>query len=150
MRLDQLHQILVGRNNRNVPTRFQSRLRIGGYHVVRLDIFFLDQRQRKSARGVTDHRKLRPQILRCFRPVGLVLVIEIVAETGSRLVQHHRHMRRSVGLVEFVGQLPQHRRVTIDGTDRLTANVGQRRQSVIGPENIGRAVNKIEMVGFAV
>ena len=147
---DQLHQILVGRDDRDMPALCQCSFGIGGDHIVGLDILFLDQRQRESACGITDHRKLRPQVLGRFRTIGLILVIEIIAETGPRLVQHHRHMSRAVRLVEFVGEFPQHRRIAIDRTNRLAAYIGQRRQAVIGAENIGRAVNEIEMVWFAV
>ena len=93
---------------------------------------------------------MRLQILWCFRPVGLVMLIEIVAETGAGLVEHHRHMGRAIGLVEFVGQLPQHRCIAIDRANGFAAHIGQRRQTVIGAENIGRAVNEIEVIGFAV
>ena len=145
-----MHQILVGGDDGHLPPLGQRCLGIGGDHIVRLDIFFLDQRQRERAGCVPDHRELRLQILRRFRPIRLILVVKIVAETGPGLVQHHRHMGRSVGLVELVGQLPQHRRIAIDRANRLATHVGQRRQTVIGAENIGRAVNEIEMIGFAV
>src|SRR5690554_5427786 len=57
-------------------------------------------------------------------------------------------MSRSVGFMQICCKFPQHRRITIDSANRLTANIGQWRQTVIGPENIGRTINQIEMFLF--
>ena len=51
-------------------------------------------------------------------------------------VEDHRHVGRPVGLVEPVGELPQHRGIAIDRARRHAVAVGQRRQPVIGAENV--------------
>ena len=48
-------------------------------------------------------------------------------------------------LLRLVGELPQHRRIAIDRADGVTVPVGQRRQPVIGAEDVARAVDQIEM-----
>lgn len=52
----------------------------------------------------------------------------------------------TIRLIEVVRQLPQHGRVAIYRTDRLAMLIGERRQPVIGPENIGGAIDEIEML----
>src|SRR3546814_15058276 len=55
-------------------------------------------------------------------------------------------MRRPIGLVQVLRQLPQHRRIAIDSTDRHPVRVGQRWQAVIGAKDIAGAVDQIEMI----
>ena len=106
---------------------------------------FLDARDREGARGDADQRELRDQVLGRRRPVRLVLVVHLVAVRLLRRVEDHRHVRRPVGLVEAVGELPQHRRIAIDRARRLAVPVRQRRQPVIGAEDVARPVDEIEV-----
>ena len=53
------------------------------------------------------------------------------------LVEDHGEVGRAVGLVQVVGELPQHRRVAVDRADRRAMRVGQRRQAMIGAKDIG-------------
>lgn len=76
----------------------------------------------------------------------LILVVNAVAEGLAGFIQHHRHVRWTIGLVQIVRQFPQHRGIAIDCTNGFTMLVGERRQPVIGPENIGGAVNEVEML----
>jgi hypothetical protein len=76
----------------------------------------------------------------------LVLVVHVVAERLRRRIEDHRQMGRPVRGVELVDQLPQHGREAVDGARRLPLAVGERRQPVIGAEDIARAVDEIEMV----
>ena len=55
-------------------------------------------------------------------------------------------MRRPVGLMQRIGELPEHRGIAVHSANRLPPNIGERRQAVIGAENIARAVNEIEVV----
>ena len=64
------------------------------------------------------------------------------------LVQDHREVCRTFGLVEIVGQLPQHGCVAINGADRRALWIGEWRQAVIGPENIGGSIDEIEVLLF--
>ena len=79
------------------------------------------------------------------RAVRLVLVVHCVAEGVLRLVEDDRHVGRPVGLVEPVGELPQHGRVAIDRADIQAVPVGQRRQPVIGAKDVARPVDEVEM-----
>src|SRR3546814_13037575 len=49
-------------------------------------------------------------------------------------------------LVQRIGQFPEHGRIAIDRTHRLPPDVGERRQAVIGAEDVAAAVDKIEMI----
>lgn len=57
-------------------------------------------------------------------------------------------MGRPVGLVEIVGQLPQHGGIAIDRTHGRALRIGQRRQPVIGAKDIGGPVDEVEMLLF--
>jgi hypothetical protein len=48
--------------------------------------------------------------------------------------------------VEIIGQLPQHRGVAIDRADRHALRVGERGQAVIGAEDVGRAIDQVEVL----
>ena len=146
---DKLHKILVGRDDRDVPPLPLRFACVGGDHVVRLDIGFLDARQAEGAGGVADQRELGHQILRRRGPVGLVLVVDLVAEAAARLVENHCQMRRPIGLVQIVGQLPQHGGIAIDRAHRCPFGVGQRGEAMIGTEDIGRAIDEVEMRCFS-
>jgi hypothetical protein len=56
-------------------------------------------------------------------------------------------MGRAFLLVEAFGQLPEHGRVAVDRADIEAVLVGERRQPVIGAEDIAGAVDKVEMLG---
>ena len=146
-RLDQLHQILVGADDGDVPALAERGLGVAGDDVVGLEAVLLDAGNREGAGGVADQRELRHQLGRRRRPVGLVLVVHLVAERALRGVEDDREMGRAVGLVEPVRQLPQHGRVAVDRADIEPELVGQRRQPVEGAEDIAGAVDEIEMLG---
>ena len=103
----------------------------------------------ERARRVADQRELRAQILGRLGPVGLVVLVDLVAETDPAGIEDHREVGRPVGLVEIGGELPQHRGVAIDRADRRAFRVRQRRQPVIGAEDIGRAIDEIEVFLFS-
>ena len=146
---DQLHQVLVRRHDCDMPPLALGFACIGGDDVVRLDIGFLDAGQAERAGGIADQRELRHQILGRWRAVGLVLIVDLVAEALARLVEDDGQMGRAVGLVQVVGQLPQHGGVAIDRADRRPFGIGQRREAMVGAEDIGRAVDEIEMRCFS-
>ena len=143
---DQLHQVLVRTDDRDIPALARGGAGIAGDHIVRLDIGLFDDRQGKGAGGIANQRKLRHQILGRIGAVGLVLIVEVVAEGMARLVEDDGKMRRPVRLVKIVGQLPQHGRIAVDRADRRAFRIGQRGQAMIGTKDIGRSVDKIEML----
>ncbi len=143
---DQLHQILVGGDDRDIPALRLRDAGIGGNQIVGLEPLLLDAGQTEGAGGIADQRELRAQILGRLGPVGLVGGVDVVAERLAILIEDHRQMGRPVGAVEILGQLPQHGGVAIDRAHRGPLRIGERREAVIGPENIGRPVDQIEML----
>ena len=143
---DELHQVLVRRDDSDVPAAPGGLARIGGDEVVRLEPLLLDAGEAEGPGRVADQRELRHQVLGRRGAVGLVLVVEVVAERGPGLVEDHREVSRPVGLVEVLGELPQHRGVAIDRAHRHALRVGERGQAVIGAEDVGRAVDQVEML----
>jgi hypothetical protein len=143
---DELHQILVAGNDGDVPPAPRGCLGIGGDQVVRLQAVLLDARQAESARGIADQRELRHQVFRRGRAVGLVMLVKLVAERMARLVEDDGQVGGTFGLVEVLGQLPQHGSIAIDRAHGGSFGVGQRRQPVIGAKDVGRTVDEIEML----
>ena len=144
-RADQLHQILVRRDDRHMPPLRRRRAGITGDQVVGLEPRHLDTGQRERPRRIANQRELRHQILGRGRAVGLVGIVHIVAERLGPGIENHRQMRRPIGLVQVAGQLPQHRRVSKNRAHRRAHGVGQRRQAVIGAKNIGRSIDEVEV-----
>ena len=143
---DQLHQILVRRHDGDVPARAHCRFGIARDQVVGLIPLGFDARQRKGARRIADQRELRAQIFGRFGPVRLILVVDVVAERLAAMVQDDREVRRPVGVVQVLGELPEHRGVAIDRANRHALRVRQRRQAVIGAEDVAGAIDQIEMI----
>ncbi len=143
---DELHQVLVAGDDGNVPALRLCLSCIGGDHVVRFDVRFFDAGQAEGACRIADKRELRHKVFGRIGAIGLVLVVNLVAEGLARLVEDDRQMRRPVRLVQIGGQLPQHGGVAVDCTHRGPFGVGQRRQAVIGPEDIGGAIDEIEVL----
>ena len=142
---DQLHQILVGADDRHFPAGVSSRGHVAGDDVVGFQARFLDTRDRKGARRGADQRELRDKVLGRRRPVRLVAVVHLVAERLLRRIEDDRHVGRPVGLVETVRELPQHRRVAVDSARWLAMAVGQGRQAMVGTEYVARPVDQVEM-----
>jgi hypothetical protein len=145
--LDQLHQVLVGADDGDLPAFGQRRLRIAGDDVVRLQTGFLDARDREGPGGIADQGELRHQFGRWRRTMGLVAVIHRVAERALGRIENDGEMGGPFGLAEVLGELPQHRRIAIDRADVEAVLVGQRRQPMEGAENIAGAVDEIEVRG---
>ncbi len=147
---DQLHQILVRTDDGDVPAPLRRLDRIGGDDIVGFQPGLFDAWQRERASGVADQRELRAQIFGGIGALGLVFGIDIVAEALRILVEDHRQMGRAVLLIELVGKLPQHGRIAINRAHRRALRIGERGQAVIGAEDIGRAIDEIEMLLRAV
>jgi len=120
---------------------------VGGDQVVGLVARQLDAMDAEGRRGGAHQLELRNQVLRRRRAVGLVLVIEVVAERLLRMVEHHGQVGRRIGLGAHVDQqLPQHVAEAGDRPDgQAVALARQRRQGVIGAEDIARPVHQIQM-----
>lgn len=144
--LDELHQILVGADDGDVPARRDGGLGVAGDDVVGLEPRFLDAGEGEGAGGVADHRELRNQVFRRGRAVRLILVVHVVAEGVAALVQYHCEMGRAFCFAQLIGQLPEHGGVAIDRADGLAMLVGERRKLMIGAEDIAAAVHEVEMI----
>jgi hypothetical protein len=147
---DQLHQVLVGRDDDGLAAQLAHAAGIGGDQVVGLVAGQLDGRHAERQRRLAHQRELRDQVLGRRRPMGLVLVVERVAERLLRVIPDHRQVGGRVAL-HVAQQLPQHVAEALDGAHRqAVALAGQRRQGVIGAEQIGRAVDQEKPDGGAV
>ena len=83
------------------------------------------------------------------RAVRLVVGIEIGAEGFFRFVEHHRKMRRLVFRLHVAQQLPQHVAEAEHGIDLQAVRfAAERRQRVIGAENVARAVDQEDVVAL--
>ncbi len=149
-RLDQLHQVLVGGDDGDVGAGRSRLRRVGGDEIVGLESALFDAGDVEGARRLADQAELRTQVLRCFGAMGLVVGIERVAEGRPRSVEDHRQMGRldrGAGLLRLLQQAIEHVAEAGDGADRQAVRLaGERRQRVIGAEDVGRAVDQEEVV----
>ena len=146
---DKLHQILIRRHNGGARAGFAGRPRIGGDQIVGLESRLLDASDAEGARRGAHQRELRNKIIRRIGPVRFVLRIERVAERGFPGVENHRKMRRPVAVAQILQQFPEHVGEAGDRARRQAIGLArERRQGVIGAEQIARAVDEVEMVAF--
>ena len=114
-RLDELHQVLVGRDDQYVGARFARLAGIGRDEVVGLVAVLLDRDHAEGSHGFAHQRKLGHEIGRRVGAVGLVGRIDLAPERILRLVENDRQMgrldpRRSVAdELEKFGRKQPHR-----------------------------------------
>jgi hypothetical protein len=142
---DQLHQILVRGDDGHFRALGLGLAGIGRDDVVGLVILQLHTGRAKGARRIADDGELRHQILRCRRPVRLVLVVHLIAEGLAGMVEDHRQVRGRILALQILQKLPQHVAEPLHRPHRRPVCPRQRRQRMIGPENIARPVDQIEM-----
>jgi hypothetical protein len=93
---------------------------------------------------------LRDQVVRRIGPVGLVFRIEFGAEGALRLVEHHGEVGRRLLRLHVAEQFPQHVAEAVDGIELQAVGLaGQRRQRVIGAEDVARAVDQKDVVALS-
>ena len=143
---DQLHQVLIRRDNHRLAAHVTHVGGIGGDQVIGLIVGQLNGWNAKGPGRLAHQRKLRDQVLRRGRAMGLVGGIEIIAEGLARLVKDHRQMGRPIGRGPHLDQeLPEHIAKALHRPHRHAVRLArQRRQGVIGPENITRPIHQIE------
>ena len=133
-----------------VAPRSPASRRIGRDQIVGLEAALLEAGQVEGAHRLADQRELRDQVVRRRRPVRLVVGIELVAEGDFGLVEHDGEMGRPVVRRHVAQQLPQHVAEAEHGIDLQAVGLAvQRRQRVIGAENVGGAVDQEDMVALA-
>ena len=145
----ELHQVLVGRHDGDVRADLAGLPRIGGDQVVGLEAEHFQARNVERAHRLADQRELRDEIGRRVGPVRLVVLVELVAERVLGLVEDDREMRRLVLRLHVAQQLPQHVAEAEHGIDLQAVRLAvQRRQRVIGAENVARAVDQKDVVAL--
>ena len=123
--------------------------RVGGDQVVGLEAEHFQARNVERAHRLADQRELRNEIGRRVRAVRLVVGIELVAEGALGLVEHHREMRRPVLRLHVAQQLPQHVAEAEHRIDLQPVGLAvERRQRVIGAEDVARAVDQKDVVAL--
>ncbi|MNJ27792.1 hypothetical protein D3C77_223080 [compost metagenome] len=139
---DQLHQVLVGADDHRLAAHVADLAGIGGDQVVGLIAGHFDAVNAEGLGGLAHQGELRRQVLGRRGAVGLVLIIEIVAEGLLRMVEDGDEVRRPVLALHVADQLPQHVAVALHRADRQAVRLaGQRRQGVVGAEDVGRGVD---------
>ena len=151
-RPDELHQVLVGGDDGGVGAGLAGLPRIGRDQVVRLEPLLLDAGQVEGARRLADQAELRDEIVGRRRAVRLVVGVELVAEGLRRIVENDGEMRRrhaDIGVARILHQLPHHVAEAEHRAGRQAVGFAvERRQGVIGAEDVAGAVDEEEVVAF--
>ena len=134
----QLHQILVRRQDRDLGAQGLGFAGVGGDQVVGLVPLHLQARHVEGARRLADEGELGHQIFGRVWPVGLVIGIDVVAESPPRGVENDGEV---IGL-GVLQQLHQHGAEAEHRVGRRAVAPVHRRQRVIGAENVARSVDQ--------
>ncbi len=144
---DELHQILVRGNDGNACASLFGLPRIGRDEVVGFVAAHLDARNVEGAHRFPDQRKLRNEVFRHIRPVGLIFRVQLVAERVFAFVEDAGDVRRTLTLLGVLQELPEHVAEPGDGADGQPITFArQRRQRVVGAEDVARAVDQGDAV----
>ena len=144
---DELHQVFIRRYNGGRRLGFAGEPRISGDQVVGLEAGLFEAGNIEGAHRLADQRELRNEIVGWRRAVGFVFAIHVAAEGFFRLVEDHGQMGWPIVGRHLLQQLPQHIAEAEHGIDLQPVGLaGQRRQRVIGAENIAGPVHQEEMV----
>ena len=138
---DELHQVLVGRHDGGLPTRFVRGLRIGGDQVVRFPVFQLDRRHAECRGRLAHQVELRHQIVGWRRAMCLVGIVQPVAECLPAGIEDYRDVRADM----LAQQLGQHVGEAEHRVHRRAVGPGHRRQRVVGAEDEARSVDQDQM-----
>lgn len=89
---DELHQILVGRDDGDIGADGLRLAGIGGDDIVRLEALRLDAGKVEGACRFADQAELRNKVFRWRAAVGLVEIIKLIAECLRRIIEYDREM----------------------------------------------------------
>ena len=146
---DELHQILIRRDDGGGGAGFAGLPHIGRDQIVGLEAVLFEARQIEGVHRLADELELRAQIVGRIGPVRFVIGIHRGAEGLFRLVEHHREVGRLFIRLHVAQQLPQH---VAEAEHRVELQpVGfavDRRQRVIGAKNIAGAVDQEDVIAF--
>ena len=143
----QLSQVLVAGGDDGAHA---GGARAGGQradHVVSLDARHHQQRPAQGLGQFMDGRDLRHQRLGRLAAVGLVVLVQVVAEGAPRRVEDHCAQRGPAMQPGVVAQPTQHADHPMDGTGRLARLVAQVRQGMIGAKQVAGAIDQQQGLG---
>ena len=147
---DELHQVFVGGDDGGGGTGLGSEAGIGGDDVIGLEILLLDAGHIKGADGIADEFELRTQFLWRLGAVGLVGIIECIAECFGGMIENDGEVGGPLASDRVAQEFPDHvaeARNRADG--QLVRFARQRRQRMEGAENIGRAIDEKDVIAGA-
>jgi hypothetical protein len=137
VRANQLHQILIRRNDANIPSSFDRQTRISGDQIVRFIARRFDRRDAIGFRRLPNKRKLGDKLRRRGRTVRLIVRIDIIAKRFAGGVENNGHATR----VQLPQKLLQHVAKTVNSVNGRAVRTRHGRQGVKGPKNVPGAVN---------
>ena len=118
LRADELHQVLVGRDDQHVGARFARLAGVGRDQVVGLEAILLDRDHAESAHGLAHQGKLRQKVSRRIGAMRLVGRIDLAPEGILGLVEDDREMGRLDSRRAFADELQHFGRKQPDRPDR--------------------------------
>ena len=153
-RPDELHEILVGRNDEDVGARFARLAGVSGDDVVGLVAALLDRDHAEGRDGGAHQRELRQQLLGRILPVRLISGIDVAPERILGLVEDHREMRGLVASGALADELQDLGREQPDRPGRqavraIVVLLVLPDRLIIGAKDEGRAVDEKNMVAGA-
>ncbi len=146
---DELHQILVRGDDGGGGAGLAGLPDIGRNQIVGLEAGLFQAGQIEGVDRLADQPELRPQIVGRLRAVRLVVGIHFGAEGLLGEVEHHRKVRRLVLRLHVAQKLPQHVAEAEHGVELQAVGLAvDRRQRVIGAEDVAGAVDQKDVVAF--
>ncbi len=146
----ELHQILVRGDDGRARARLAGLTHIGRDQVVGLETALLQAGKVEGAHRFADERELRAKVVGRLAAVGLVFGIHFIAKRALRLVEHDREVGWPLLRFHVAHELPQHVAEAEHGVDLQAIRFAvERRQRVIGAEDVGGAVDQEDVVALA-
>ena len=146
----ELHQVLVGRHDGGGRLRLAGEPRVGRDQVVGLEAGLLQAGDVEGVHRLADQRELRDQIVR-RRPAGAPCIRDrnrCGRSSPTCRTPPRDASARSSGFMSLQ-QLPQHVAEAEHGVDLQAVGLaGQRRQRVVGAEDVARAVDQEDVVAL--
>ena len=145
----ELHQVLVGGDDRDVAAGVDDLARVRRDEVVGLVALLLDAGDVEGLHRVADERELGDELVGRRRTVRLVVLVDLVAEVLAASVEDHRHVGRRLRRLRLAQELPQHGAEAVHGADgQAVGRARQGRERVEGAEDVARAVDEIDVAAL--
>ena len=145
VRPDQLHEVLVRRDERDDEVFFRRALGERADHVVGLEALDHQRLDPKRLDRAMDIRNLHDQIVRRLAAVGLVIGEQVVAKSSLRRVEDDRDMRRA----HVLQQLQQHPDEAVHRLGRQPARGVHRRQRMKRAKDVPGAIDQNQLLAFS-